>query len=207
MKPYGWKCFALIVCAALIFIWLVKAPITGAYLTKKMRMPVSVGWIRLWPGNVKMHSFKIKNPPDFKDGVAFKAGRIECSYRFSQLFGDSTRIDQISIRNALLQVDFSNQMGTRNNWTSIAERMEPSQNTQQILIGGFVLTDLTVEVHGLDAVGTNVPGYRHFDRLELDSIESWKGFPTEQLVRSIFQSADIDPYLDDYYRTVTLPSE
>lgn len=208
MKTYGWKFVVLIICAALVFIWLVRAPIAGSYLTGKMRVPVSIGWIGLWPSSMNMHSFKIKNPPGF-DGPAFKAREILCSYQLSQLFGNPAVVDQILIRNAVLHIDFTNQSGTENNWTAIGRGMSPIQSAKEVLIHKLILTNFTVEIHGLSAVGLlmNVPKTKHFDRLEFDNIDSRKGFPTEQLVRSIFQGAGIDQYLQEFFNPLNPVNE
>src|SRR3989344_1329399 len=170
MRRYKWQLVALVVCAALAFVWLVKAPIFGSFLTRAMRVPVSVVWVGFWPHQTNLHAFKIKNPRGFKDWAAFRAGRITCDYQVRQLFGKETIIDQIAIQTIVLRVDFADPVGTRNNWTAIAEGMPPARSHRRVFIRKLVLHDFNVEVHGMNPqikIKQN-----HFDRLEFDDIDS-----------------------------------
>ena len=125
MKRYGWKLLVLLILAALVFVWLIRAPILSSYLSNKIGVPVSIRWIGIWPSYTNIHVFAIKNPPGFKDR-AFKAEEVVCHYQLGQLFGDPRVIDSIEIKNSVLRVDFTNPLGAANNWTVLAQMMPPA---------------------------------------------------------------------------------
>lgn len=197
MKRLGWKLILLIILAAIVFIWLVKAPIVASYLTDKMRVPVSIEWLSIWPSKTKMRWFKIKNPSGFKTPHAFKAESSEVDYSFSQIMGTPSQIDQILIDGIYLSVEFSNPLGTSNNWTAIGNNMPKQQSHKRVLIGKLILTNLTIEIRGLGLLGK--PATKTIDRLEFDNIDSANGFPTEELIKKVFGGSGIQQYIQDAF--------
>ena len=199
MKKYIWGLTAAILIGAVVFLWLIKTPMLSSYLTNKMRVPVSIGWVGLGIDHVTFHSLRIKNPPGFREGAAFRAHEITCQYQLSKLFANPAVIEQILVQTSTLRIDFSNALGSRNNWTEIAERMGPKKGSAEVFIRKLILSDFTVEIRGLGAKGLllKVPKTKHFDRLEFDNIDSKKGFPTDELIQQIFQGAGIQQYIQD----------
>src|SRR5690606_11466798 len=123
MKKHGWKALILLILALLVFLWLIKAPIMSAYLTSKMKVPVSIGRMSMWPSHTTMHNFKILNPRKFKMREALKINLTEITYRFKQLFGNPVEIDQIVANGVFLGIEALNSSGTPNNWTAIGATM------------------------------------------------------------------------------------
>lgn len=197
MKKLGWKMILLIVLAAIVFLWLIKAPIMASYLTKKMRVPVSIGRISMWPSSTTIHNFKVTNPRGFKTRTAFQADKIQMNYQFDHLVGDPSEIDQILINDIFLSIEFSNPLGTQNNWTKISERMPKQKSQKNVIVHKLILTNMAVEIRGLGFIGK--PQTRHIERLEFDEISSEKGFPTEQLVSAIFGGAGLRQYIEDAF--------
>ncbi|MBI5272538.1 MAG: hypothetical protein HY861_00965 [Chlamydiia bacterium] len=195
---HSWKIALLACMAGIVFLWLVKAPLFGAYLTHKLRVPVSVDWIGIWPKQTHMYGFRVKNPREFKNLTAFKASKIDASYALSQLLGPTTVIDQLEIQQSFLSVDFTNH--SSNNWTVIAQRMPKNRSLRHVTIRKLVLVDFNLEVHGASLFGEVEK--RHFDRLELTDIDGVRGFPTSGVIQKIFHEAGIGSYIEGFFNPV-----
>jgi hypothetical protein len=197
MKGLGWKLIVLIVLAAIVFLWLIKTPIMASYLTNKMRVPVSIGRISMWPSQTKIHNFRIKNPRGFKTSYAFTAQSTEIDYQFKQLIGNPSVIDLIHVDDIYLGVECANPACTANNWTAIGANMPKREGGQEVIIRKLVLTNLTAEIRGTKLGNGRLT--RHVDRLEFDDIDSKEGFPTEQLIKEIFGGAGLEQYLKEMF--------
>ncbi len=198
MKHLTWKILLLSVAAALVFLWLIKAPLIATYLTGKMKVPVTIGSLNISPSKTKIHNFQINNPRGFKAKAAFKAEEIEVDYQFKQLFGNPSVIDLIDVRDVFLSIELLNATGSRNNWTVLGSKLpkeEPSSHARALLIHKLVLTNLTVEIRGLSLNGA--PQFKKIDRLEFNEIDSREGFPTKELIRAIFQGAGLQDYIKE----------
>lgn len=197
-KSLSWKILLLIVVGCVIFIWLIKAPIISWYLTDKLKVPTSVSSVSMWPSETVMHRFRIKNPSGFKMKSAFEADTITISYRLQQLRGNPSEIDRIIVDDIFLGIECSNPMCSKNNWTAIGGGMAKKQEHQkkrQVLIHKLILTNMRVEVRGL-GIG-KPPMIKQIDRLEFNEISSETGFPTDKLIRAIFQGAGLQDYVQD----------
>lgn len=197
-KSLSWKVLILIVIGFAIFLWLIKASILSWYLTDKLKVPVSVGSISIWPSETTMHQFRIVNPRGFKMKSAFEAETTKVEYRFPALRATPEEIDLITIDDIYLGIECSNPLCSKNNWTAIGEGMvkkEAHQKKRQMVIHRLVLNNLMVEVRGL---GIGKPPFRkQIDRLEFKEINSERGFPTDKLIRAIFEGAGIQDYIKD----------
>lgn len=196
MRNYGWKLFVLVLLTAFVFVWLVRAPILSIYFSKQSGLNLSIEWIGIWPSEFKMHNFSINNPSGY-EGKAFQAKQIICDYKVSELFNDPAVIEQIEIQNSVLRIDLTNPMSASNNWTAMGEKMPKQKKTGHIIIRKLVLTNFNVDIRGHHMFVK--PKQTHFDRLEFNEIDSQEGFPTELLVRLIFQSSGMNELLQDFF--------
>jgi len=197
MKRFAWKLLVLVLIAVGVFFWIIKASIISSYLTKKMRVPISIEWISIWPREMQMHNFKIRNPKGFKTPIAFTAETTEIDYAWKKLMGNPTEIDQIVMDTVFLGVEFSNPLGSKNNWTAIGQNMPAAKGGQRVIIRKLILHHLNVEIRGLGLMGKTT--YKQVDHLEFDNIDSSQGFPTEELVRKIFGGSGLQEYLKDAF--------
>ncbi len=198
MKKHGWKIILLLIIAAIAFLWLIKAPIMSAYLSNKMKVPVSVGNISMWPKQTTIRNFKINNPHGFKTPAAFKADHTEVDYNFKRLTGEVSEIDQILIDGVYLSIECSNPDCSSNNWSAIGTKMpKEDKRVHEVLIHDLVLTNMTVEIRGLGLFGK--PETKYFDRMEFKEIDSRTGFPTKELIAKIFGNAGLLKYVQDAF--------
>lgn len=207
MKGLGWKMMVLIILAGIVFLWLIKAPIMSTYLTNRLKIPVSVGSISMWPSQTVIKNFKVNNPRGFKPRHALIANRTEVDYRLHNLFGNPSEIDQIAMDGIYLSIELSNPSGSQNNWTAIGSRIPEEKNPRHVIIHKLILTNITVEVHGFAATLAGVPETQHIDRLEFDEIDSLEGFPTKELINKIFQGAGLQQYIQNLFNPENLYQE
>ncbi len=60
----------------------------------------------------------MKNPRGFKNHKAFLANTIDVEYQWDQLFKDPSVIELFALDQVFLGIEFSNPLGTKNNWTA-----------------------------------------------------------------------------------------
>lgn len=199
MKKVSKKMLLLIVMASLVFLWLIKTPIMAGYLTHKIHVPVSIGNVSIWPSQTNIRDFRIKNPHGFKTHSAFSVHQVDIFYDVHQLRQTPRHIQKIEMDDIFLSIEFSNALGTQNNWTVIGSKIpkEDSYSGKELIIDKLILTNLKIEIRGLGLIGA--PQMQQIARLEFDQISSEKGFPTKQLIQQIFQSAGIQQYIKEAF--------
>lgn len=199
-KSLSWKFILLIFAAAVLFLWLIKAPVMSWYLTEKIKVPVSIGRISIWPSETTIHRFRVANPHGFKNRTALEAKVSKIDYQFSKLMGPVSEIDQIEIDDIFLSIDCSNPLCTSNNWTAIGDKMakkEEKERNHRVVVHKLVLSNLNVHIHGL-GIG-QPPQTKRIARLEFHEIDSDKGFPTQKLIRAIFRGLGLEQYLKNAF--------
>lgn len=202
MFKHGWKLILLIIIGALVFVWLIKASVMSAYITNKMKVPVSINAVSMWPDQTILRGFKINNPAGFKLSDALKTQRIVIDYDWKRLMGNPSIINQILMEHVYLGIDCSNPTCSSNNWKAIGAGMpKEERRTHEVLIHKLVMTDITVEIRGLGLLGS--PTIKRIDRMEFNEINSKTGFPTRELVNQIFKGAGLQQYIQDAFN---LPS-
>ncbi len=198
MRKYGWKILVLLIIAAVAFLWLIKAPVMSMYLSDKMKVPVAVGNISMWPSQTTIRDFKISNPHGFKIKAAFKADHTEVDYKFKRLVGEVSEIDKILVNGVYMSIECSNPTCSSNNWTAIGSKMpKEDKRVHEVLIHDLVLTNITVEIRGLGLLGK--PETKYFDRMEFKEVDSRTGFPTQELITKIFGNAGLMQYIQGIF--------
>lgn len=197
MKKTAFGLLILIFLGAIAFIWLIKAPLLASYLSDKMRVPVSIGRVSIFPSQTSIADFTIKNPEGFKTRRAFEVDKVEIEYQWRQLFQDPLVIDQITLDQIFLRVEFSNALGTKNNWTAIAQGMPRQRSNKRVVLNKLLLLNINVEIVGLGLTGKTIT--RQIDRIEIDDIDSRDGFPTEVLIQKVFGGAGIQQFIKDAF--------
>ncbi len=189
-----WSLVIYILVGGLAFLWLVKVPILSHCLTEKLRVPVFLEWVSIWPSKAVIRDFRIDNPKGFSSPAAIEAKETEINYQWRSLFADPLTIQAISLDGVNLFIEFSNIDGSKNNWTAISDHMPKKTDSRPVFVDKLLLTDLTIQIQSLEGTTS-----RHIDRLEFDNINSTRGFPTEQMIHEIFGGADLDDYIKDVF--------
>ncbi len=198
MFRHGWKLIVLIIIAAFVFLWLIKAPIMSSYLTKKIGVDVTVRRISMWPSVTTILDFRIANPYGFQSRNAFKVEQTKINYRWSALSNQPSEIDLITLDNVTLNIEILNGSPSNNNWTAIGAQMPPRKGNNEVVIHKLILRNMTVNTSGPGANKLGVAGTKHFDQMEFDEIDSRYGFPTKELISRIFQGAGLKMFIEKF---------
>jgi uncharacterized protein involved in outer membrane biogenesis len=197
MFRHGWKLVVLIIVAAVLFLWLIKAPIMSSYLTKKMGVQVTVRTISMWPSETTIRHFRIANPYGFQSRTAFDVERTKINYRWGALRSQPSEIDLITLDNVTLNIEILGSP-SNNNWSAIGAQMPENKGAKkEVIIHKLILRNLTVNTSGAGAKKLGIAGTQHFDQMEFDEIDSRNGFPTKELIRRIFQGAGLRQYIEN----------
>ncbi len=197
MRKKFWKIFWLIVLGVIIFIWLVKANVFAFYLSHKIRVPVSIGWLNTAPTHAHLRDFRIDNLRQFQNRSAFHVHDVKMLYQWNHLLANPLVIDLLHMQDVLLDIELLNASGSENNWTMMSDRMKPSKGKKQVVIRKLILDNLTIEILGSSLIGGAIR--RQVDHLEFENISSQKGFPTEQLIHEVFGGAGVEGYIQNAF--------
>ncbi len=198
MKKLGGGIILLIILGSIVFLWLIKAPIMSSYLTSRMKIPISIGSMSMWPSQTIMKNFKVPNPRGYSLPYAFKAERTEIDYQLKHIFGDPCIIDKIEIDNVLMTIIVTDSTGAKNNWAKLGSKIPDEPNTREIIIHHLILTNMKIEIRGLEGLGV-ASQTKTIDRMEFDEIDSKQGFPTKELISKIFEGAGMQKYIQELF--------
>lgn len=198
MFKHGWKLVGLLVVAALLFLWLIKAPIMSTYLTNKLGIAATVRTISMWPKETTIRHFRIENPHRYRTRTAFEVDKIKIAYRWGALTGRPSEIDLITLDDVFLNIYINNVSGSDNNWAAIGAQMPERKGGREVVVHKLILRNMTVQTEGPGAKSLGVSGTQHFDQMEFDEIDSREGFPTKELISRIFQGAGLRKYLEKF---------
>lgn len=204
MRLFRTKFTLLIVLAAVVFVWLAKAPVMASYLSRKLGVPVSIGTISIFPSETTIRFFRINNPIGFKSRTAFSAKKIEIDYQWHELTGSPSTIDRIEMDGVVIGIEFANPLGTKNNWTKIGARMPKGEARAgpETFVRELVLKHITVEIRGLGLMGKVKK--KEVDEISLTNINSKEGFPTQEILKQVFGGAGISDFLQDAFEPQNL---
>lgn len=192
----GWKLIGLIIVAAFVFLWLIKAPIMSSYLTKKIGVNVSMRTISMWPKETIIRHFKIANPSGFRSSTAFEVDKTRINYRWPALTSQPSEIDLIVLDGVFLNIEIRSGPSD-NNWTAIGAQMPERKGGKEVIIHKLILRNMTVKTEGTGAKKLGVSGTQHFDQMEFEEINSRNGFPTKELISRIFGGAGLRKYIEN----------
>ena len=198
MFRHGWKLVVLVLVAAFVFLWLIKAPIMSYYLTKKMGIPVTVRTISMWPKQTNIGHFRIENPKKYRTRTAFEVEKTKIYYDWKSLRAAPHKIDLITLNDVFLNIYINNPTGTDNNWADIGSHIPETRNGAEVIVHKLVIRNLTVKTEGPGAKLLGVAGTQHFAQMEFNEINSKNGFPTKELISQIFQGAGLRQYLERF---------
>lgn len=173
------------------FIWLVKVPILSKYLTNKLRQQVSIEWVSIWPSETTIRDLKISNPQGFTSRFALEINTVHLAYQFNQLISNPSIIDLIECDSLVLNIEFLQPENGLNKSVIINDLMEGTLRSESIQLRKLILTNVDIVIRGRD--GSEQIITQHLDRLEWDDIKTERGLLVKELIRRVFESADLTP--------------
>ncbi len=195
----------LILVGTFAFAWMMKAPIASWYLTKTMKVPVSIRSISVWPSETVIESFKIKNPKHFSMRKALEVDKIKVDYEYDKVTGNPSEINLVELDDVYLLVQFTNPLGTQNNWTEISQGIDSKKQSgassgKGVNIHKLIVNNLSVEVKGM--VGPSK--ITKYDHIEMNNVGSNTGFPTELVIQGLFKQANLQQFIPDSFQGSSL---
>lgn len=188
------KTFIVVIVAAIVvffvFGWMALPQMLSKKLSEKAGVPVSVSSVILGPAEIGVKRIVISNVPGDRLPTAFSASSIAVDAPLTHYFKEIVEIEELTIDDVYLGLEFDSIKGTKGNWTTIMEHMSsptaPSEekNDKVVIIKRLILTNINVDVVYKDQ-NNKLIKLKTIDRMELTDIRSDKGLPTEQIMKSV----------------------
>ncbi len=196
-KVFGFILGTVVLILALF--WIFKGPVASYYLSKRLKVSVSIGSIGFSKNQIEIYDFEINNPMKYQERDAFKTNKIVIKYQSDQL---PNRIESVEFGDSYMNISCDNPLCSQNNWTTIAdgiEKKEQGQKEQNVVIKRMYFDNLIIDAEDM----LLFPGKKdrlEIKELELKNISSRKGFPTEQIIAALFRSAGLKDLLKDVFQ-------
>lgn len=179
------------IAVVLFLAWSRVPDMVATSLAQKMQVPVEVGSMQLRPTSLKVNTFEIGNPPHSILPIAFSAQSILVDAPLTRYLNSHIVIDEITISDVYLGLEFNSASGTDGNWTTILNNLERTskqaptgESKRSVLIKKLVLLNLNAEVV-YRKEGGRPKKLPTIPRMELDNISSEGGLPVEQITDSV----------------------
>ena len=199
MKKHSpWFIALFVIILIVVVVWVIKTPIIASYLSNKLKTDVSMSNIAVSTKKMTIKNFRIKNPKGSKRRYAFTAKKIEVNYSFSELMSAPSIVDSILVQDINLDIECSNPLCTKNNWTTIIDNInakeKKSVSKKEVLLKELTLKNMDVAITGL-GLDFNKTKKVNVASIEFNNISNKTGFPTQELIAAIFKSAGLTDYL------------
>jgi len=200
MKKYSpWFIALFAIILLVVIVWIIKTPILASYLSNKLKTDVSMSNIAISTKKMEIKNFRIKNPRGSKNKYAFTAKKIDINYNFSELMSSPSTVDNILIQDINLDIECSNLLCTKNNWTTIIDNVDSKEkksvSKKEVIVKKLSLKNIDVAITGF-GLDFNKTKTTKIESLEFNDVNNKTGFPTQQLIAAIFKSAGLKEYLE-----------
>lgn len=188
----------IIVIALIVVLflgWMRFPEMVANNLSKKMQVEVEIDDLIIRPSHIEVEKFEIGNVPKYKLPRAFSADHIHVQAPLLGYFDQNIVIDEITISDIYLGLEFAKKGSKEGNWTIIMGNYQKatSSNTtpkdkkteKSILIKKLILNNITVDL-AYRKEGT-VQHLKPIDHLEFTNVTSEGGIPTDQITKIIMQ--------------------
>ena len=195
MKTFTVIAIVIIAIVVVLFLGWTRVPdILANDISKKMRVPVKIDSIDLGIKSIRVQDFEIGNPPGTVLSKAFSAQTIGVFAPLTRYLDQQIVIDEMTIDNIYLDLEFNSVSSTDGNWTKIMANIQPSESAtkqgenkkppRSVLIKRIILTNINVDVIYVKE-GGKVQHLPTIDRIELTNVSSEGGVPMDQIMNSV----------------------
>lgn len=180
------KLFTMLLFIALILLggaWILKVPMVNYCLGKTLNYEAKIATLTPGFSSTKIGNFYLKNVQGAKVDHALSIEETEANYSLNELRGETLTINEITLRDVTIAVEFYNGTGTNNNWKAITDNLikEPSADDEKkkMLIRKTVIENLTLLIirQGSDQIEE-----KKFDRLVFENIGTDQPIPTDAFI-------------------------
>jgi uncharacterized protein involved in outer membrane biogenesis len=202
MRTFFTSLAGLIIVAIIVVVivgvigWSRVPDIIANNLSKKLKVYVEIGSINLGWGKIRVKKTEIGNPPGAVQAQAFRCKELDVAAPFTRFLNKEVVIDQISMNDVYLDLEFDSASSTKGNWSRIMGNLQAATAEEQkasaakkgsdrsVLIHKLVLTNIDVDVLYVKD-GAKVIHLPRIDRIELNDISSEGGIPMDQIMNSV----------------------
>ncbi|MEM7174904.1 MAG: hypothetical protein AAF443_03105 [Chlamydiota bacterium] len=208
--------FSIIVVLVLVGIigWNALPSWVSSALSKRAKVPVSIGSIRFLSPGVEVKNIRIGNPPNSILPHALQVATLQVNTPLTRFFDDRIVIDLMTMNDVYLGLEFQSQGSTKGNWSTIMSNLKQATKTEKtaaekkgkttsVLIKKLIITNLNIDL--VYRTGDRrVRKLKPIRRLELNNISSEGGIPTAQIMdiimsemlRNVFSKEGLQNMLD-----------
>jgi uncharacterized protein involved in outer membrane biogenesis len=148
----------ILICilAALIVFFLAKSrlpDIISSHLTKTLKVPVEIGDLNFSLNTIKIDNLEIGNPPSFKLEHALTTQQIIVDAPIMGYFKKDIVIEDITLNNVYIGLEFESPKGATGNWTTIMANAQAAQSQsaaskvdKTVLIKRLVLNNINADL-------------------------------------------------------------
>ncbi|HSX26583.1 MAG TPA: hypothetical protein VLE89_06220 [Chlamydiales bacterium] len=188
----------LLVVAAGVLSWTNRTSFAAHFLSKSMKVPVTLHSLDIRKNQAHIDSLSIGNPPHSKTPTSFTTQTMMIQATLKEIVGNPLIIEEIDMSNIQVNIEYYNEDGTDNNWARILA-LNPEikeKKSRDYLIKTLILTNLTVT---LNYANGKTKTYPTIPRMEFHNISSETGFPIDEIEKAIF-----DLVMKDIFRKLGL---
>lgn len=173
----------------LLFIMWSRVPdIVAGSLSKKLKVVVEIGDIDLSLRSIDIEKLEIGNPRGYALPRAFAVDRIGIEAPLTRYIHNDIVIDEITLDNVYLGLEFDSPKGAEGNWTTIMHNAKAAQSSsgkgnKTVLIHRIVLNNIQTDLLYRNQ-GGKVRRLPVIKRMELNEISSEGGGLSDQLMNS-----------------------
>ncbi len=157
-------------------------------LSKALKVAVQIEDVHLSFSNITLDHLEIANIPKSVLPKAFSAEKIAFDAPLINYVKDAIVIDEISLDQVYLGLEFASPTNLQSNWSTIMAPLsaeKPSSETQKkVLIKTLILTNIQVEIVYKNKKG-EIKKLPLIDKIVLTNINTEEGLPMNQIMNSV----------------------
>lgn len=179
---------------ALFLLWSRMPDMVASSLSKKLKVGVDIDDMKLSMNNIGVEKFIIYNPATYQLPKAFSAETINIEAPLTHYLKENIEIDQITVSNVYIGLEFDSIKSTKGNWSTILANAESAQTESSrsagektVFIKRLLLTNIRAEL--LYQSDGKVRKLKPIKQIELKNISSKGGNLGDQLLNSALGQA------------------
>ena len=184
----------IVLLAVILFAWSFVPGMLSKELTQKAGVPVSISSVGLTPWSITVSDFTIGNPPGSILSKALYVGTTKIKTPFYRYFEDKIVINEATLNNIYLGLEFEKPFSQKGNWTQIMknfDRNSKGEDGKPVLIKKLIITNMDIEIAFRDNPSQPPKRLKGIKRMELSNVSSESGLPiaaiTNQVIGSMLQ--------------------
>lgn len=204
--------FLVILVAALVGVYFYarRTSILSHYLSEKMGVSVHIDSVDISTDKITLNGLNIANPKGYSLPSALKIQTLSFNTPVSEYFKKEITVNNVTLSEVLLGVEFKDKSHTHGNWTEIIGNLDTNYSTTQapdesakkkssgfrhdrtVRINQLLILNTTVQ---LQLAGEPLKTLSPIAKMEFQNVTSEKGLPieeiTEIIIRKLIDEASI----------------